>query len=115
MTSTFSERLAQALRIRKMKQSELCQIAKLPKSSVSQYLSSNFIPRRDRVRSIAIALNVNEAWLYGYDVPMERELPNDDIELNEGEKQLLNLFRQMQPDKQELALHIFRFVVGSQG
>lgn len=68
-----STRLKRALEINGMKQAELSSITKIPKSAISQYVSGAFEPKQDRVELIAKALNVSEAWLMGFDVPMERE------------------------------------------
>lgn len=40
---------------------------------MSQYISGAFKPKQDRTYLIAQALNVSEAWLMGFDVPMERK------------------------------------------
>lgn len=66
-------RLNKALSIRNMKPLELSQKTKIPKSSISQYMSGYTKPKDDRIHYIAEALNVSEAWLMGFDVPMERE------------------------------------------
>lgn len=67
------KRIKKALTIRAMKQSELCQFTNIPKSAMSQYISGSFEPKQDRIYLIAKALNVSEAWLMGYEVPMERQ------------------------------------------
>lgn len=71
--NTFSERLQYALDVRKMKQSDLAKITDIGKSSISTYLTGSYEPKQKKIYQIAAALNVNEAWLLGYDVPMERE------------------------------------------
>lgn len=70
---SFSERLKEALEKREVRQVELSSGTNIPKSAISQYLSGNFEPKQDRVHEIALFLNVSEAWLMGFDVPMERE------------------------------------------
>ncbi len=45
---------------------------KMNKSDISQYCSGKTEPNQDKLFILGIALNVNEAWLMGYDVPMER-------------------------------------------
>ena len=99
-----------------MKQSELCKLAKVPKSSLSLYLSGAYEPKQDRIYDMARVLNVSEAWLMGYDVPMEKEKisPSDKSELSEGEEMLLELFRQVPEDKQELVLQMIRVALGNQ-
>ena len=116
--SSCAKRLSTALNIKGMKQSELCQITKIPKSAVSQYVSGAFEPKQDRIYLMAKALNVSEAWLMGYDVPMERQEqknpPSDKIELTEGEKMMLELFNRVPEDKQQLVLQMIRVALGSQ-
>ena len=113
--SNCSKRIATALSLRNMKQSELCEITKIPKSAISQYVSGSFEPRQDRIYLIAKALNVSEAWLMGYDVPMERQKnsPSKSEELSEGEKMLLELFRKVPQDKQTLVLQMIRAALGN--
>lgn len=115
--ATCAERIVQALSIRGMNQADLRRLTKIPKSSMSQYISGDYEPKQDRIYSIAKALNVSEAWLIGYDVPMEREkkLPNDEKEgLTEGERALLDLFSRIPKDKQNLAIQMIRVVLNSQ-
>ena len=108
-TETSGVRIARALKIRGMKQSELCKLANVPKSSLSLYLSGAYEPKQDRIFDMARALNVNEAWLMGYDVPMEKEqsLPQPQT-LTEGETMLLELFRQIPEDAQKMYLEVLR-------
>lgn len=71
--ATCADRIKRALQIKGMKQTDLCQITKIPKSAISQYISGAFEPKQDRIRLISNALNVSEAWLMGYDVPMSND------------------------------------------
>ena len=45
---------------------------KMNKSDISQYCSGKTEPNQDKLFVLGMALNVNEAWLMGFDVPMER-------------------------------------------
>lgn len=45
---------------------------KMNKSDISQYCSGKTEPNQDKLFVLGMALDVNEAWLMGYDVPMER-------------------------------------------
>ena len=115
--ATCAERIKIALTIRGMKQSELCQLTKIPKSAISQYISGAFEPKQDRIYLISKALNVTELWLMGLDVPMERQekkAPPSEADLSEGEKILLDLFRRVPEDKQELVLQMIRVALGNQ-
>ena len=69
----FYERLKEAMKIHGISQTELCLRTHIPKSAMSQYISGAFKPKQDRTYLIAQALNVSEAWLMGFAVPMERK------------------------------------------
>ena len=114
--SNCSERIVTALAIRNMKQSELCELTKIPKSAVSQYIKGAFEPKQDRISIIARALDVSEAWLMGYDVPMGRDkkIPPNELQLTEGEKMVLELFRKIPEDRQAEALELLRVALRMQ-
>ena len=113
---TCANRIRKALTIRGMKQSELCRITNIPKSAISQYITGCFEPKQDRIYLIAKTLEVSEAWLMGYDVPMERQknIPQDKKELSEGERMLLDLFNRVPEDQQKLVLQMIRAALGNQ-
>ena len=71
LISDFAERLRMALDFRNMKATELSELTGINKSTISQYLSKEYEPKRERIELFAKTLNVNEVWLTGYDVPME--------------------------------------------
>ena len=79
LISDFAERLRMALNFRNMKATELSELTGINKSTISQYLSNEYVAKRDRIELFAKILNVNEAWLIGYDVPMETN-NQDDLE-----------------------------------
>lgn len=101
------KRIAEALRIRGMKQYELCKLANVPKSSLSLYLSGAYEPKQDRVYDMAKALNVDEAWLMGYDVPMKRQAKKNspsESALTEGEKMWLELYHRVSDDTRDILI-----------
>ena len=103
------KRLEKALSIRNMKQSELCKLAGVPKSSLSLYLSGAYEPKQDRIYKMADILNVSEYWLMGYDVPMERNAaPTPPTKLTESEKVMLELFRQIPEIQQKILIQLVR-------
>lgn len=79
----FKDRLQQALLTANLKAIDLSISAKIPKSSISQYLSGYVVPKSDRMYKIAKILNVNPVWLMGYDVPMIEEPPPPMSEIRE--------------------------------
>ena len=69
----IAERLKTALEIRDISQSELSRKTVIGKSSISTYLTGEYEPKQKNIYKMALALNVNEAWLMGAEVPMERQ------------------------------------------
>ena len=112
---TCAKRIATALAVRGMKQSTLCKLTQIPKSAISQYIGGVFEPKQDRIYLISKTLNVSEAWLMGYDVPMEKQKSPNKQELTEGERMLLDLFNKVPEDQQKLVLQMIRAALGNQG
>lgn len=74
MREKFVERLRKAMEIRNMKQVDLVEKTGLGKSAISQYCTGTYEPKQRALYKLAEALDVNEAWLMGYDVLMERNV-----------------------------------------
>lgn len=71
----LKDRLRMVLDLREKKAADLARDLKIPKSAISQYLSGNrTIKDSKRLYIIAEYLDVSEAWLMGFDVPMERTI-----------------------------------------
>ena len=66
------DRLKEAMEIREIKQAELVEKTGIDKGQMSSYLSGKYKPKQGNLERIAKALFVDEAWLMGFDVPMER-------------------------------------------
>jgi len=71
LVETFAKRLQKALDMNEISQSKLVEKTGLDKSLISNYLAGNYQARQDKIFILAKALNVNEAWLMGYDVPSD--------------------------------------------
>ena len=91
--ATTSERLKQILSERHIRQIDIIEAAKpysekynvkLNKNDLSQYVSGKTEPGQSKLSILGMALNVNEAWLMGYDVPIERK--NEETSENIFEK-----------------------------
>ena len=115
-TSSTSERLKEAMHIRQLKQADLSRITGLAKGGISNYVTGRYEPKSDVISKLAKALNCSEMWLWGYDVPMERvnTTPPEESELSEGEKIMLDLFRKVPEDQQQMILGMIRVALGSQ-
>lgn len=75
MKAEFKDRLNQALALRNMKAAELAEKTEMHKSRISQYTNGVYEAKQEALYKIAKALDVSEAWLMGYDVPVERKDP----------------------------------------
>ena len=115
-TSSTSERLKEIMRIRQLKQADLARATGLAKGGISNYITGRYEPKSDVISKLAKALNCSEMWLWGYDVPMERQksASPEEVVLTEGEEMLLDLFRRVPADKQELVLQMIRVALGNQ-
>ena len=79
---TTSDRLKQIMNERNLKQVDIlsrCEPycikynVKLNKNDLSQYISGKVVPGQDKLTILSMALNVNEVWLMGYNVPPEHD------------------------------------------
>lgn len=76
------DRLKEAMNEVGKKQADLVRETGLNRGTISRYLSGEVEPRQDAAYKLALALNVSETWLWGYDVPKERsagQKKNDDL------------------------------------
>ena len=73
LVDSFMNRLNKAIALRRIKPIELSEKTGIDKSKISSYMSGRYKAKQDGVYLLAQALNVNEIWLMGYDVPMERQ------------------------------------------
>ena len=89
---TIAERIRKGLSIRNMRQTDLVEKTGIGKSSISTYLSGEYEPKQRNIYKIAQALDVSEAWLMGYDVPMERKIA---VEVTKEEQNLLINFQSL--------------------
>jgi len=83
--ASTSDRLKQIMAERNMKQVDILNACQpyckkygimLGKSALSQYISGRVLPGQHKLSILGMALNVNEAWLMGYDVSSERSNPD---------------------------------------
>lgn len=86
--TTTSNRLKQIMTMRGLKQIDVLRSCepyckkyniKMGSNDLSQYVNGKVQPKQDKLSILGMALNVNEAWLMGYDVPMNRETKEDKL------------------------------------
>ena len=93
VVAELRDRLSEALARKGWKAVDLVERTGVPKGAVSYYLAGKSKPKTDRLYIIAQALDVSEAWLLGYDVPMAR---TDDQKKND---QLAKLIVKLRSDE----------------
>lgn len=98
----LKDRLRKALELREKKAIDLSRDLNIPKSAISQYLSGyRTIKDSRRLYVIAEYLDVAEAWLMGFDVPMDRRLADIEAKPVETANKLANLFKRIEFDEDE--------------
>lgn len=96
------KRIRQAMELRGIKAVDLVQATGLGKSAISQYISGKYEPKQVAIHKIAKALNVSEAWLMGYDVPIQRAEEIKTV-VSKEEKELLDMYHKLDAlDKKKL-------------
>ena len=76
MNELFKDRLKKASEIRGISGAELSRRSGISKPQISEYLSGRYEAKQNKLHTLAVTLDVTEAWLMGLDVPMERESLN---------------------------------------
>ena len=114
MRKTTSERLKLIMDAKQIRQIDILNAAKpfcqkygvkLERNDLSQYVSGKVLPGQDKLTILGLALNVSEAWLMGFDVPMEREIvPAAQEEGNERITELVELFKLLSKTEQEIII-----------
>ena len=99
---SIANRMKIAMSNLKISQAELVKRTGIGKSSISTYLTGEYEPKQKNLYKIALALNVNEAWLMGLDVPMERTPATTD--------ELITLFNSLDSNQQKNALDYLQFL-----
>ncbi|HGL5412026.1 TPA: LexA family transcriptional regulator [Staphylococcus aureus] len=102
--NSFKDRLKQIMSERKISQSELSRRTGIGRNSISDYLNGKYEAKQDKVFELAKALNVNEAWLMGYDVDSYR-VPDEERQDETIMSKINNIFSQLTPPRQENVLN----------
>ena len=114
---TTAQRLEQVMKSRNMRQVDILNAAepyckkygiKLGKNDMSQYVSGKVEPGQDKLTILGLALNVSEAWLMGYDVPMERKTAPIPMEEDERSKEFVELFNQLSTEQKKAVLYVMK-------
>ena len=91
---------------------------KMNKSDISQYCSGKTEPNQEKLFILGNALNVSEAWLMGFDVPMER-VPNKTESVRSSSvsaqcKEIKEVCNQLSPHNQRKVLAYSKNLLSTQ-
>ena len=91
---------------RKMTLEQVGDIVGVGKSTVRKWETGTIANmKRDKIDLLAKALGTTPAYLMGWKDDKQKN-PPDDMQLTEGEKMLLDLFRQIPEEQQQLVLQM---------
>lgn len=115
--STLADRLKEGMSLRGLRQADIVEKTGINKGALSSYISGRYQPKQNNIFLLAKALDVNEDWLMGADVPMERatmadidEYKNKMIEFSKRwniqyfEKKMLESFSRLSDSNKEKAI-----------
>nr|DAJ92729.1 MAG TPA: Repressor protein CI [Caudoviricetes sp.] len=115
--STLADRLKEGMSLRGLRQADIVEKTGINKGALSSYISGRYQPKQNNIFLLAKALDVNEAWLMGANVPMERatmadidEYKNKMIEFSNRwniqyfEKKMLESFSRLSDSNKEKAI-----------
>lgn len=77
--ATFADRLNEGMRLTGKKAVDVARETGIDNASISNWRHGKYEATQTGIYLLARCFNVNEAWLMGYDVPMEREPRPDDV------------------------------------
>lgn len=114
-------RLREAMNAIGKKQVDLVRETGIDKGSISNYLSGRYEPKQEAIYKLALALNVSEMWLWGYDVPQERPTEEKDPEekekptaqddgLSKEKRELIEAIKKLPEDKILLLLQVAKSI-----
>ena len=105
---TFSERLQTLIDKKGISKSDLARVCGIDRSNITRYLKGTYEAKQDVLYRIAQAYNVNEAWLLGYDIEMDKYDPD---EIKRQHDEINEIFDQMSPELRSHALALLRGLV----
>ena len=105
---TIRNRIKEGMKMRKINAAQLAKMSGVSEASISNYLNDKVKPKTNNIQKLASALEVNEAWLMGYDVDPDAdydgvfkadEVQNSKLETSENYGRLYkNIIRKILDD-----------------
>jgi len=123
MSSNTATRLKEIMNMRNLRQTDILRMAqpychkykiKLGKSDLSQFVNGKSSPGQWKLTILGLALNVSEAWLMGFDVPMERKTTPASLEEDGRVGEFIELFGRLTADQQALIISQIKGILSDQ-
>lgn len=105
---SIKNRIKEGMIMRKISAAQLAKMSGVSEASISNYLNDKVKPKTNNIQKLASALEVNEAWLMGYDVDPDAdydgvfksdEIQNSKLESSENYGRLYkNIIRKLLDD-----------------
>ena len=108
---SIGKRIKLARERRNMTLDEVAKVCNTTKQTIFKYENDivTNIPY-DKIVLLAKALNVSPSYLFGWE---EKKSPPDELQLTEGERAMLELFRLIPEDQQQLVLQMIRAAINT--
>lgn len=111
--NVFSYNLRKQMELKGVSRKDLSDALGISYFTITAWVNSTKYPRMDKVEMLANYFGILKSDLIEDKTEEEKNTP-DKLQLSEGEEILLNLFRQIPEDKQQLVLQMIRAALGSQ-
>lgn len=109
MSEGMSQRIKELRKKKGLTLEQVADIVGVGKSTVRKWETGMIANmKRDKIASLAKALGTTPANLMGWPEDDSKKISPDEIELTEGERDLLTLFRQIPEDQQPVVLAMIR-------
>ena len=104
---TTGQRIKEALEMRGMKKAELARRMEVERGTISNWCNDKYSPNDESTERLAEILNVNTAWLRGYNSVIDRSNQYDRTGLEERiEEAILISYRAADPTTQSIVRKI---------
>lgn len=112
-----STRISMAMSYKGMRQIDLANATGISKGQINHYIKDENVPKADKIFILSKALDVSEAWLMGYDVPMDRNPSSKKQAIEQLSKYTLSValkFAQLDINKQQLVENLIDSLLNPQ-
>ena len=107
---TFAKNLAYYLSLCGKEQKEVAEDIGVATSTFNDWAKGKNYPRIDKIEKLANYLGIKKS-----DLIEDKKITPEETKLTEGEKMLLDLFRQVPEDQQQLVLGMIRAALNTKG